>query len=120
MNCCKFLNGHWSNLLNQAVKDQVGANELAQQAATSIKYRREPWWTRQRWHEPSIKLAEAMLVRQWHYCCPLALQTGPRRWCARSYKHCTRMIRGRYLNLQISLSNKSCLISSTGLGCASR
>ena len=32
-NCSKFLKGHWSNLWNQAVKDQVGANERAQQAA---------------------------------------------------------------------------------------
>ena len=32
-NCSKFLEGHWSDLWNQTVKDQVGANELAQQAA---------------------------------------------------------------------------------------
>ena len=32
-NCGKFLKGNWSNLWNQTVKFQVGANERAQQAA---------------------------------------------------------------------------------------
>ena len=43
-NCCKFLKGHWSNLWNQAVKDQVVANERAQpKQLTSIEYLLEPW-----------------------------------------------------------------------------